>query len=208
MSSWGVCDFAWKRLGPDDSPARKALTHRWLMSVAEHPIFYLEHRLKVFNSLLYFLVPARHCRYAPGCDWLHGADGSFQAQVVGPEQVRSDYLKKNFLVWPVTWLVIGGAFLWFSTRIENIQFSAASRALVLSGLLYLSLMFFVGVATEIRYAYWSIMSVLLAVIVSFDEVRRIFDLRNNLDFLCVSALAVTILAGMIARLTNLTLFVT
>ena len=62
-------------------------------------------------------------------------------------------------------------------------------------------MFFVGVATEIRYAYWSIMSVLLAVIVSFDEVRRIFDLRNNLDFLCVSALAVTILAAMLSAIT-------
>jgi hypothetical protein len=208
ISKWGNCDFAWRRLGPDDSPARNALGHRWSAQIVAHPVAYLEHRLKVFNSILYFLVPAKHCRYVPRCGVVYAQDGTPSFEPVTQRDIRIDYLKKNFFTWPVTWLVVGLVFLWFSTQIRQQEIAAATRALLLSGLSYLVSLLLIGVATEVRYAYWSIMAVMLAVLICLDEAKRVFSWRDKRCVAAVALLLGTIVAGLVARLANFTAFVT
>ncbi|HSY46467.1 MAG TPA: hypothetical protein VK800_10485 [Steroidobacteraceae bacterium] len=208
LSPWGTCGFAWRRLGPDDSPARNALGHRWLVQIAAHPVAYLQHRLKVFNSILYFLVPAKHCRYAPGCGFVYAKDGTRSFPPVTQRDIRVDYLKKNFITWPVTWLVVGLMFLWLSTQIPHQETAAAARALLLSGLSYLAFMLPIGVATDIRYAYWTIMAVLLAVLICLDEARKVFSWRDKRCVAGVALLLLTIVAGLLARVANFTALVT
>jgi len=208
LAPWGSCSFAWRRLGPDDSPARHALGHRWMAQIAAHPVAYVQHRLKVFNSILYFLVPAKHCRYAPGCGLAYTRDGTPYFPPVTSRSIQLDYLKKNFITWPITWLVIGLMLLWFSTQIQQQEIAAAARALLLSGLCYLAFMLLVGVATEVRYAYWTIMAVLLAVLICLDEAIKAFSWRDRRWIAGATLLLLTIIAGLFARVASFTAFVT
>jgi hypothetical protein len=207
LAPWGSCSFAWSRLGPDDSPARQALRNRWLTQIAAHPTAYVQHRLKVFNSLLYFLVPAKHCRYAPLCGFEYTRDGTPYFPGVTSAAIRLDYLKKNFLTWPITWLLVGLLLLWFSTQVQHHETAAALRALLLSGLCYLGFMFLVGVASEVRYAYWTIMATLLALVICLDEAARAFSWRDWRWAVGVAVLLLAIAAGLFARLVNVTSFV-
>jgi hypothetical protein len=208
LAPWGSCSFAWSRLGPDDSVARKDLGHRWVVQIASHPVAYLQHRLRVFNSILYFLVPAKHCRYAPGCGSAYTRDGTPYFPPVTSAAIRLDYLKKNFLTWPITWSVTGLVFLWFSATLRQKETAIAARALLLSGLCYLAFMLLVGVATDVRYAYWTIMAVLLAVVVCLEEVSKTFSWRDKRWSVGVALLVLVIVAGFLTRLANITTFVT
>jgi len=207
LAPWGSCSFAWSRLGPDDSLARQALRNRWLTQIAAHPTAYVQHRLKVFNSLLYFLVPAKHCRYAPRCGFEYTRDGKPYFPRVTSTAIRLDYLKKNFLTWPITWLLVGLLLLWFSTQVQHHETAAALRALLLSGLCYLGFMSLVGVASEVRYAYWTIMATLLALVICLNEVAKAFSWRDWRWTVGVAVLLLAIAAGLFTRLVNVTSFV-
>jgi len=61
--------------------------------------------------------------------------------------------------------------------------------LLLSGLTYLVFLMPLGVATEVRYAYWSIMAVMLAIILSVEEVREVFRIQHKAYAGCISLLA-------------------
>lgn len=205
LSAWGVCRFAWERLGPENSLARKNLGHRWLTEVIRHPLDYAAHRLKALNSMLYFLVPAKHCRYAFNCGTIDPK--THNAAPITDRDIRIDYIKKSPLTWPITWLVLGLVLLWFSKRIKSVETLSAARTLLLSGTSILSFMIWVGVATDIRYAYWSIMSIMLAAIISFAELRNCFQ---RLDPMFVSGgalILLTGLAGLLARVFNFTAFI-
>jgi len=123
------------------------LTATWLKAIAAHPGAYLWHRLRAFNSNIYFLVPARQdClgTFSPDCS-------------DGPHAVLKDAVSRNPLFWPVTWLLIGSSMLF--TRLEPV-----ARALVLSGLLYGFSYLVFGVAAGFRYFYWTELAIQLAMV--------------------------------------------
>jgi hypothetical protein len=207
LAPWGeVCDYAWNRLGPLDSPAHKTMGRRWLTEIAMHPVAYLEHRFEYFNSMLYFLVPAKHVRYVPGNGLEHTSDGRPYYRAVTAKDIRNDYVIKNFLTWPVTWLAIGLGYLWLSTQIRQQETALAMRALLISGITYFVFLLPIGISTEIRYAYWTIMAVSLAALISLNEARQVFSWRDKRCVAFAVLLLVTVTAGMIARLTNFTAF--
>jgi putative flippase GtrA len=202
ISPWGSCSFAWERLGPENSSARKDLGNRWLTEVVRHPLDYAIHRLKVLNSMLYFLVPAKHCRYELDC----GPKDS-QTHAVLPTtdmDIRIDYIKKGPLTLPINWLVFGLVLLLLTNRIKSLETLSAARTLLLSGVSILSFMILVGVATDIRYSYWTIMSIMLAAVISFGEIRNYFQRSDPIFVGGAALLLLTVLAGLLARFYNFT----
>jgi hypothetical protein len=144
------CGRAYNRL-PD------SISAKWLRGIVRHPLDYAEHRFTHFNREIFFLVPAmQQCVDAPD---MHRCDMSRRGYLV-------DALAKNFLLWPVTWLV-AGLFL-LARRPEPL-----AQSLCLSGLLYGFAYLFVGVAADLRYFYWTELAVQAALLLHFARGRRL-----------------------------------
>lgn len=167
-SFWGSCKFVWYGLGPEHSVARAELRQYWMAAIAAHPVAYLQHRLKVFNSITYFMVPARPCRLAHIC--LVSKDGIEQPDT--EKAILEDYFLVNIFIWPITWLAVGGVFLVLTRGERRDETLLVARCLAFSGTLYLSSMLVVGVATDIRYAYWSTLSIVVASVLGGDAFFR------------------------------------
>jgi hypothetical protein len=63
------------------------------------------------------------------------------------------------------------------------------------------------VASDNRYAYWTVIAVLLAAIIGFDQARALMRPANRAQAGVLALMLVVIIAGMAARLFNLTVFV-
>lgn len=204
VSPWGYCKFVSERLGPVDSEQRKDLGKLWVHAILTHPLAYLDHRLRAFNSEMYFLVPARHCRLAPGCGvptpWVY--PWSRENSAVVAKEIRLDYVKKNFLGWPITWLALGAV---IALLVRDARASPAGRAglaLVTSAELYLLAYFVVGVASDVRYAYWAIISILLGGLLLFPTMRSSLNWRNRSVLAALIVIGFVLVGGFAARLTD------
>ena len=146
------------RCGKPFTKLEGSITREWISGIATHPVSYLQHRLAHFNYEIFFLVPPiQQCVEAPEA---HDC----------PRSLLSDFISKNGLLWPVTWLVLGIVMLLSGL-------SEVPRALVLSGLLYGLAYILVGVASNFRYFYWTELSIQTALIlqiatVGFPQWRR------------------------------------
>ncbi|NVM78705.1 hypothetical protein FHW83_004535 [Duganella sp. SG902] len=204
FSPWGYCREVSERLGPTGSPARQELGRQWMHAVLSHPLAYLDHRLRVFNSEMFFLVPAKHCRYAPGCGveapWVYPWSRASAAEVA--REVRADYIKKNFLGWPIVWVAAGIAF-WLMARDGRSSVAGrAGLALLVSGELYLLAYVVVGVASDVRYAYWSILAILLSGLLLAPQMHSTLRQRHPVVLVSAVLLGLVLLGGFAARLTD------
>jgi len=195
-SYWGSCNFVWKNLGPPDSSIRGELKKYWISAIAAHPLAYLEHRLKAFNSITYFLVPAKPCRLVSMCPrQSNGVERPDTRQAI-----LEDYFLVNILVWPITWLSVGGVFLYLTRGALRDGTLIAARSLAMSATLYLGSMLVVGVATDIRYAYWSTLAVIVSVILGADALSRNIWRINSAGRRLITVIAMLLSAGMLTRL--------
>lgn len=204
FSPWGYCKIVSERLGPANSAPRQELGKQWLHAIVTHPVAYLDHRLRVFNSEMFFLVPARHCRLAPGCGvdnpWVYPGSSASTAEM--NKEIRLDYLKKNFLGWPVFWLAMGAAIMLLVREWRASTAGRAGVALLLSGELYLLPYIVVGVASDVRYAYWAIMAILLAGLLLVPFMRAQL-MRRGAPLVCaVLLVSLVLVAGFAARLAD------
>jgi hypothetical protein len=184
------------------SASRPALTTiMWLDAIISHPEAYAQHRLKVFNSMMYFFVPAKHCRLVEGCGVRDPLLPGVRLQV-SPQDIRLDYIKKNILVWPASWMVLGVcmvALLGLSSASAPLS---ACRTLLVSGLGYSLAYLIVGVATDVRYHYWSIVAILTAFIVAFPLLVSRVRTMDRTVMVCFVLLTLTLGAGFFARLAD------
>lgn len=164
---------------PPYAAMKPSMTREWLAAIGRHPLAYARHRLSHFNRTIFFLVPPmQQCVDAPA---LHACDFSARGRV-------RDAVQKNALLWPVTWLVAG---LLLLTGTLN----PASRALVLSGLLYGGAYVVVGVASDFRYFYWTELAIQLGIVLQLALVGRVERGRT-----VVAGVALVWTAGYAARL--------
>lgn len=134
-----------------------SLTGAWVHAIARHPIAYATHRIAHFNKTIFFVVPPmQQCVDAPS---YHQCDFSRRGLVV-------DFLTKNALLWPVTWLAIGFMLLFG-------ELHPVSRAITMSGLLYGSAYLLVGVAADFRYFYWTELAVQAAIVFQLGQTGRL-----------------------------------
>ena len=138
----------------DSLPA--SLTGAWIKAIAIHPIAYAQHRLAHFNSTTFFIVPPmQQCMKAPT---FHQCDFTKRGLLI-------DFLTKNALLWPATWLSISLVLLF--------QNNPVSAALNLSGLLYGLAYMVVGVAADFRYFYWTELAVQSALVFELIQAGRV-----------------------------------
>lgn len=201
LSPWRICKFFSERLGPAGSSARQGLMKMWVDAIISHPRAYAQHRLKFFNSSINFFVPAQHCRrFAPGCEEFDPRTGILVP--VSAQDIRRDYIKKNPLLWPVTWIVLGACMavlLRLSAASEQLS---ASRALLVSGLGYSLAYAIVGVSSDFRYYYWSIMAIQTALIVALPSLVNRIRTMDRAVIVSVLLLILIVSAGLFARLTD------
>ena len=221
IAPWGKCGFIagtvmnreFKAIGSDRDiyPASEKLTGLWLNSIAHHPLAYMEHRLKHFNAELNFLVPALVRRFGIN-DWTQWEplknDPDKLAEVKRRE-IRQDYWRKNFLFWPATWLALSIALL-VGLRNEaagTTQSLRAARLLVASGFGYAMAYLFIGVASEMRYMYWMILSSFIALILGWREIEAQIRRGDRPTIACAAAIPAVVVGGLVFRIFDIQWFV-
>ncbi len=197
FSQWGTCREAWQGL---DQHSNRSLTRLWLESILEHPGAYLNHRLRHLNSSLLFLVPAKHYRYAEP----KTASEYAESERTTLRLIIGDVITKNFLLWPVVWLIAGIAALGLLVGADGRSDSVwGARLLLLSAILYSMGYGVVGVATGLRYHYWSVMACLTALIISAPLLLQRLQQRDAIVVSGVCALGITVAAGHMFRIADL-----
>jgi hypothetical protein len=205
-SPWGICQDVSNDLEyvADDlyavTPYRAERSALWRRAILEHPVAYLAHRLSHFNSSIYFFVPSVSYRYSKAPEVRSGERAFAQ------REIYFDYLKKNFLFWPVFWLALGVCALPFlKPSVAAPPVIVCARALITSGLLYSAAYLFIGVATETRYYYWSIMAIMLGIILASPEIRQQMREHPSRSRLAVAFVLAVLLTGFAARIADVSL---
>jgi hypothetical protein len=205
FSPWGACASTVERLGGNRAGAPDGLAQQWIRTIFDHPVAYLKHRLKHFNSSIYFIVPAKHNRFAPE---FRGDDPSFRSiEPVTPSSLRNDYVKKNPLVWPVNWIVIALGVLVVIWRARPEPSVVAARALMVSAVMYSGAYVLIGVATDMRYHFWTLMACLLSLVLVWPELVRAWLSRDRKLMAGLAVLGLVVTIGMMARVFDISVLV-
>jgi hypothetical protein len=187
LSPWGKCRFFWNRLAVardlqgietfDPMTAMEArpnpdLPNRWVASIMEHPVAYATHRLAHFNSEIYFLVQRHHA----DIDVLGAPVGSEVLDALAPSmQQKPLYLMLyDVLTIPALWLAIGACLLVLLASVKPPRRSTgieAALTLVMSGLPYTCAYLIIGVGSDVRYQFWSMVATFTALVISLSELR-------------------------------------
>jgi hypothetical protein len=208
VSPWGSCPTLRQELGytlnldTTDPAVVAATAAQWHRAILRHPVAYLEHRLEYFNSSLYFIVPSFSFRYSKAADL-----APFGTRKVEQREIRLDYLKNNFLWWPVVWVCLGLCAL---ASLEIVQDASAAartgRLLIISGLLFAGAYLIVGVATESRYYYWSVMAILVGIILALRNLAAVMRTHRRLRRFMTAGLLLVVVLGLTARIADVPLF--
>jgi hypothetical protein len=193
LSPWGECRFFWNRLAisgdlrkveelaPMDAMEARPnpdLTNHWVASIIAHPLAYARHRLAHFSSEIYFLAQSDHSNVVA-----FGAPMGEAARDAAalPMQREPPYLMLYVVLQtPAFWLAIGACLLVLLAPANSVRRPAgleAALALVMSGLLYTCAYLIVGVATDVRYQFWSMVATFTALVISLSGPRGSFVLR-------------------------------
>ncbi len=185
LSPWGRCGARVHR--PDDNHATHGdgLAVQWARTIAAHPLAYAQHRLKHFNSAILFAVPPKHIRLTPE----YRASGA----VMTEHDIYFDLLRKNPFTWPATWLAWAAGLLLVLGRETGSQQVLLARVLLVSAIGYSFAYLVIGVATDMRYHYWSLIATLIATLLTLPQLAEALRRRSAL---LASALALT--AGVVA----------
>ena len=198
LSPWGRCAARTHRPDTDHATVGEGLALQWAKTIIAHPAAYAVHRLKHFNSAVLFAVPPKHIRLTP--EYRTGDPAFPPLEIVTERDLKFDLLRKNPFIWPVTWMVWGAFLLAFLARRPDSTPVLLSRALIVSALGYSMAYLMVGVATDMRYHYWTIMAMLAATLLAAPQL--VHGLRERSPSLMVgfAALAVVVTIGVATRL--------
>lgn len=205
LSPWGRCSAKVHRPNGDLVTITEGLTLQWAKTILQHPVAYAAHRLKHFNSSLLFAVPLKHIRLTP--EYRTDDPAIAPREVVTERDVRLDLLRKNPFVWPVTWLVWGGFVLAFISRENPSPTVQLAKVLLVSALGYSCAYLLVGVATDMRYHYWSLMSVLVGTLLVLPLLAQGLRRRSALLLGAIGATALAVSIGVATRLLDFRAFV-
>ncbi|HMA72308.1 MAG TPA: hypothetical protein VKP67_12580 [Xanthobacteraceae bacterium] len=185
LSPWGNCRFFWDRLAVShdvqevekltpmaamEAPPNPDLPKYWVASIIAHPLAYAQHRLAHFNSEIYFLAQPRRDNVAPSVPMGEQA-GDAPAVSLMRELPQMLY---EVLKTPAFWLAVGISLLVLLASPSLPRPPAAAEAalsLVISGLLYTCAYLVIGVATDLRYQFWSMVATFTALVIRLSVPR-------------------------------------
>jgi hypothetical protein len=205
LSMWGRCADRVNRPEPNMPTHPDGLASQWLRTIAAHPVAYLQHRLAHFNSALLFAVPSKHIRFTP--EYRTGDPALKPLEVVTERDVKLDIVRKNPLVWPATWLAWAVCLLVLLRRHTDDRGVLFARVLAVSALGYSGAYLLIGVATDMRYHYWSMLAVLLATLAATPRLAQLLRRRDGALFASIGVVCAVIAIGVATRLLDFRGFV-
>jgi hypothetical protein len=174
------------------------LAAQWARTVASHPLAYAIHRLKHFNSSLLFAIPLKHIRLTP--EYRTDNPAFPPMEVFSARDIRLDLLRKNPFMWPVAWLTWGAVLLAWAGRQAPAPAMLLARVLAVSALGYSGAYLVIGVATDFRYHYWSLIAVAAATVAVLPQLAQELRRRSPVLVGGLVLLALVIAIGIAARL--------
>jgi len=198
-ASWGTCSPVWEDVKQAEAASPGLVTHAWIDSMIDHPLAYLTHRLKYFNSMLYFIVPADPYRFADPDDLRRQSP---EAQAPSMTWIIKDTLKRLPTL-PILWLMIVAALLTlFAQGRLHSTFGGAEQSLLVSAGLYALAFLGVGVATDMRYHMWPITAAAIASIMLAPQLRTLLVHGDRSLRLWIASIVGCAVVAIIARLSD------
>ena len=160
----GHCQFLTQTLDDRELWGQPAISHAWLAAIARYPAQYAAHRLAFTNQMMRWLgpIPVRDPFMESEMGdprYEHHPGPIFRAY-----EAMCNALAKTPLFRPYFWLLLAAAALtlsWFAADSPQRRFASALSA---SSFIYLATYVVFGVASDFRYAYWSIIAACAALI--------------------------------------------
>ena len=152
--AWGPCNFVIEKLHTSGSWNDGSLMKKWIVAMYHEPGAYLKHRYENYLKLLWrpnAVLIDQTVNNSLG--FKYEKTGMFRTL-----QAATNSLDKSFIFKPGFWLVAAFLFSLYGLFARNSLARDVSLALNVSSFLYLLAYFFVGVASDFRYAYWSILA--------------------------------------------------
>lgn len=170
--------------------ARKELRKAWITAITEHPLAYLKHRISHFNRFINY--SGHHPVFQPlfikvlgFTDFdFHDQNGPLTYKKAAPmiwEQFIHMDLEDQLWFHPYVSLLIL-LFFYLSTLYTNDRFNRTLNVVAFSGFIYLVGFLFVGVSSDFRYSYPSLLLSILCILAAFaffSQKREIFGTRKT-----------------------------
>ena len=206
FSRLGTCSALVHR--PDEHRATigDGLPAQWARTVLAHPLAYATHRLKHFNSSVLFAVPLKHVRLIP--ENRPGNPDRPPGEVFTERDIRLDLLRKNPIVWPVSWLAWAAVLLVWLGRQGPVATVQLARVLTVSALGYSGAYLVVGLATDFRYHYWSLIAILISTLAVAPQLAQGLRQRSPGLLGGLALVAIVIAIGVATRLLDFQAWVT
>ncbi|MEO8654554.1 MAG: hypothetical protein ABI409_10570, partial [Ramlibacter sp.] len=198
FSPWGSCAALVHRPDSDHATIGEGLAAQWARTVTSHPLAYAIHRLKHFNSSVLFAVPPKHVRLTP--EYRTDNPAFPPMEVFSARDIRFDLLRKNPFMWPVTWLAWAAVLLAWAGRERATSSVLLARVLAVSALGYSGAYLVIGVATDFRYHYWSLVAVAAATVAVLPQLAQAWRSRSRILLGGLALVGLVVVLGVAARL--------
>ena len=164
------CDFVMRKLERDKNLfGTPAVTGAWMRAVLHHPIAYLEHRGAFMWN---FLAGANLTMWVADIEHLPNNVFADRPLFAAVRSVH-DILKPTLLFRAGAWLLVCIAICGFAWRRRGTPEGAFAIGVCGSAALYVLTFFFVGVASDFRYAYWAVLAAIAGgVVVAVKPTKR------------------------------------
>jgi hypothetical protein len=157
---WGGCEEVYENLKPEFG---WPLSQRWLEAIAAEPFSYVAHRIAHVNRYLQFLC--RDCKEMvyTGAQSTNQKEFTFEpGPLYQAIDTASQALNDSFLGRPYVFLLIALAWAWAALAIPDATTRRVILTLTLSGALYALGFAAIGIASDYRYIYWTMICATLA----------------------------------------------
>jgi hypothetical protein len=152
--AWGNCSFVLKKLQSSGSWSDGSLMKKWVDAISHEPTAYIKHRYENYMNFLWNPnAVLGHQTVNNSLGFKYEITGMFRAL----EMVTNSY-KDTFIFKPGFWLFSSFLFSLYGMLTRKSFARDVFLALNLSSFLYLLGYLVVGVASEFRYSYWSILA--------------------------------------------------
>ena len=162
MNSYIICTTASQREALKNE--HQGVFNDWLSTIIRHPIKYVSYRLATF-SIFIFPQPERMYIFQPGIEQNQvGAAVKNEYAISGLAAYVKGGAQANIPLIFQPWLYLTVlAFIYYkSGRIREHRQRRFTRAVALSGLVYIMAYFPMAVAVDYRYIYWSVFATMVS----------------------------------------------
>ncbi len=148
------CRFVMGRLEGDKIFGTATLVEAWRRAVLNHPIAYLQHRAAFMTS---FLTGTNLVMWSQDIDHPTKIVFADRPAFVALLAIH-DVLRPSWLFKPASWLLLCAGLCALGWRGRHTFAGAFVLGVCGSAVIYVATYFFVGVASDFRYAYWAVLA--------------------------------------------------